>query len=60
MLLIIQEVFLLIPFYLFFGGVHHKASGILVFPPGIKPTPLALESEVLTTEQPGKSLLYLY
>ena len=34
----------------------HKAYGILVPQPGIKPAPLALEGEVLTAEPPGRSL----
>ena len=36
----------------FFG---HEACGILVPQPGVKPTPPALEGEVLTTGPPGKS-----
>ena len=32
-----------------------EACGILVPQPGIKPTPSALKSKVLTTEPPGKS-----
>ena len=36
----------------FFG---HEACGILAPRPGIKPTPPALEGEVLTTGPPGKS-----
>ena len=36
----------------FFG---HKARGILAPQPRIEPAPPALESEVLTTGQPGKS-----
>ena len=36
-----------------FGG--QKACGILGAQPGIKPTPSALEGEVLATEPPGKS-----
>ena len=37
-----------------------EACGILAPRPGIKPTPSALEGEVLTTGLPGKSLqLYL-
>ena len=41
----------------FFG---HEACGILATPPGIEPTPPALEVEVLTTELSGKSLPYIY
>ena len=37
----------------FFGC---EARGILAPWPGIKPTPAALEGEVLTTGVPGKSL----
>ena len=38
--------------FFFFGP---EACGILVPQPGIKPTPPALEGEVLATEPPGKS-----
>ena len=41
----------------FFG---HEACGILATPPGIEPTPPALEVEVLTTELSGKSLPYIF
>ena len=41
----------------FFG---HKACGILAPWPGIKPTPPALEGEVLTTGPPGKSLWFWF
>ena len=41
----------------FFG---HKACGILAFWPGILPTSTALEHEVLTTELPGKCLIFLF
>ena len=34
---------------------EHKACGILVPRPGIKPTPPALEGDALTTGPPGKS-----
>ena len=40
----------------FFG---HEARGILAPPPGIEPSPPALEGEVLTTGPPGKSLFPL-
>ena len=40
----------------FFG---QEACGILAPPPGIEPTPPALEGEVLTTGPPGKSLALL-
>ena len=40
----------------FFG---HKAYGILASLPGIELAPPALESEVLTTGLPGKSLMRL-
>ena len=39
--------------FYFFG---HDACGILTPWPGIEPIPLVLESEVLTTGLPGKSL----
>ena len=42
---------------LFFGP---KAYGILAPSLGIEPAPLALEGEVLTTGQPGKSLVGSY
>jgi len=38
----------------------HKACGVFTPQPGIKPTPLALEGEVLTTGQPWKSLQYIF
>ena len=41
----------------FFG---HKACGILAPQPGIKPTPPALEGEVLTTGLSGKSRIFLF
>ena len=41
---------------LFFFG--HEACGILVPQPGIKPAPLAVKGEVLTTGPPGKSLSF--
>ena len=41
-------------FFLFLFG--HKACGILVPQPGIKPATPALEGKVLTTGPPGKSL----
>ena len=41
----------------FFG---HEACGILAPWPGIEPAPHTLESKVLTTELPGKSLLSLF
>ena len=41
----------------FFG---HKARGILALWSGIKPTPPALEGEVLTTGLPGKSLKAIF
>ena len=39
--------------FFFFGP---EVCGILVTQPGIKPSLLALEGEILTTEPPGKSL----
>ena len=41
----------------FFG---HKACGIFAHWPGIKSSPPALEGEVLTTGQPGKSQYFLF
>ena len=38
-----------------FSFLHRKADGILVPRPGIKPTPPALEGELLTTGLPEKS-----
>ena len=43
--------------FLFFG---HKACGIIAFQSRIKPTPPALEGEVLTTELPGNFPGYSY
>ena len=43
--------------FCFFG---HEACGILAPKPRIEPTAPALEGEVLTTEQPGKSLALVY
>ena len=42
-------------FCLMFSFWGHKACGILGAQPGIKPTPSALEGEVLITWLPGKS-----
>ena len=42
-------------FYFLFGE-EPKACGILALPPGIKPTPPASESKVLTIGLPGKSV----
>ena len=44
---------------LWFGFVGCEAWGILALQLGIKPTPPALEGEVLTTGPPGKSLIDL-
>ena len=41
----------------FFG---RKAYGILAPRPGVEPAPSALEGEVMTTGQPGKSLCHLF
>ena len=51
-----EFVTVLLLFYVlcFFGP---KAYGILAPQLGIEPEPLALEGEVLTTGQPGKSLV---
>ena len=38
----------------------HETCGILALQPGIKPTCLTLEDEVLTTGLPGKSLFLLF
>ena len=44
-----------------FYFVGHEACGILAPQPGIEPPPPALEGEVLTIGQPGRSLLcFLY
>ena len=48
-------ILLLLYFFVFFLGP--KACGILALPPGIEPTPLASEGEVLTIGLPGKSAL---
>ena len=51
---LIEFVTILLLFYVFwFFG--HEACGILAPQPGIKPTPPALEGEVLTTGLPRKS-----
>ena len=47
-------------FCLIFWYFGHKSHGILVPQQGIEPTPSALESEVLTTGSPGKSLLLIF
>ena len=38
----------------------HEVCGILAPQPGIKPTPLTTEGEVLTTGPPGKSQKYKF
>ena len=38
----------------------HQTCGVLAPWPGIKPSPSVLESEVLTSRLPGKSLKYLF
>ena len=55
----IEFVTILLLFFMFwiFG---QEACGILVPWPGIRPTPPALESEVLTTGPPGKSLTIFF
>ena len=45
-------LFFVIKYFGFFG---HEAHGIFPPPPGIEPTPPALEGEVLITGLPGKS-----
>ena len=42
-------------FLVFYFPPSHEACGILAPPPGIEPTPSALEREGLTTGPPGKS-----
>jgi len=42
--------------YFMFWFIGHEPCGISASPPGIKPTPLVLEGEVLTTGPLGKSL----
>ena len=42
-------------FYVF-GFLGHEAGGILAPQPGIKPSPPALEGNILTAGSPGKSL----
>ena len=41
-----------------FWSFDREECGISVMPPGIEPTPLALEDEVPTADLPGKSLRY--
>ena len=48
--------FVTILLLLCFGFFHHKACEILALQPRFKPSPPALEGEVLTTGLPGKSL----
>ena len=43
-----------------FPFFDHGACGVLATCPGIEPTPSALEDEVLTTEQPGKSQIFTF
>ena len=50
---LLLDFFFFFLMFLFFG---QEACGILMLWPGIKPTPLALEGEVLTTGLPGKFL----
>ena len=51
----IEFVTVLLMFYVF-GFFGHEAGGILAPQPGIKPSPPALEGNILTTRSPGKSL----
>ena len=53
--ILIEFVTILLLFSMFWF-FDHKACGILVPQPGIKPTAPALEGEVLTAGPPGKSL----
>ena len=43
-----------------FPFFDHGACGVLATCPGIEPTPSALEDEVLTTEQPGRSQIFTF
>ena len=54
----IEFVTILLRFMFWFFG--HEACGILSPLPGIKPSPPALEGEVLTTGPPGKSQHYCF
>ena len=51
--------FVMILFWFWLGFFGHKARGILAAWPGVKPTPPALEGEVLTNGPLGKSLVKL-
>ena len=54
----IEFVTILLLFYVLFFFFGHEVCGILAPQPGIEPSPTALEDEVLTTGQPGKSLCH--
>ena len=57
---VFTEFFYNIASVLCFGFLALRHVGSYLAPwPGIKPTPLALEDEVLTTGPPGKSLLFV-
>ena len=43
-----------------FPFFDHGPCGVLATWPGIEPTPSALEDEVLTTEEPGKSQIFTF
>ena len=43
-----------------FPFFDHGGCGVLAPWPGIEPTPSALEGEVLTTEQPGRSQIFTF
>lgn len=50
------EFFTVLLMFYVFGFFDHEAGGILAPQPGIKPSPSALEGNILTTGPPGKSL----
>ena len=50
------EFFTVLLMFYVFGFFGHEAGGILAPQPGIKPSPSAVESNILTTGPPGKSL----
>ena len=56
----IEFVIILPLFFLMFQIFYLKACGILAPQPGIDPTPPTLESEVLTSGLPWKSLAYIF
>ena len=50
------EFFTILLMFYVFGFFGHEVGGILAPQPGIKPSPSALEGNILTTGPPGKSL----